>query len=125
MSQLMLKFVAALFLTLTFSLRASGQELDQDCRPITIPAECRQTAAELATLEASYDDRINSLQEQLARASTRAKAAIIRRIRELERQRAQDRNIARLSNELERCKQQFDTIPRRQDSESPLNATFV
>ncbi|HEX6182502.1 MAG TPA: hypothetical protein VFZ44_01235 [Pyrinomonadaceae bacterium] len=119
-----LKLGVSALLILVFSSTYLGQELDQDCRPIPLPSQCQQTAAALAALEASYDDRIESLQELLRRAPTSAKAAIIRRIREVERQRSADRALARLANDLQACRQRFDTTPRRQLAPDVLNAFF-
>jgi hypothetical protein len=115
-------FFVSVLLACTSS--GAGQEVDQNCVPIGLPAQCQQIADSLAAREASYEERINALQELLKGASTSAKTDLLRRIRAIEQQRARDTEIPRLTRDLASCRQHFDTTPRRQLAPSTLSAVF-
>ncbi len=120
----MKRYLFLLSVLLASLASGAGQDVDQNCVPIGLPSQCQQIANSLSAREAGYDERINALQELLRGASTNAKADLIRRIRAVERQRAQDTEIRRLTRELATCRQQFDTTPRRQLAPSTLSAVF-
>lgn len=106
-------------LILSIFIDAQAQDLDQDCRPIPPPAQCQQIVAEIEEREDFFDREINRLTEQRARNESERKK-IIAQINDLKRRRA--REIARLRNELQQCQQQHNTVPRRQEAASTLDA---
>jgi hypothetical protein len=79
-----------------------AQELDQDCNPIGVPAQCQQLAGQLADLEA----RIAGLQARLKNASPAMKADLVRNIERLTTQ----RDAA--SAALRRCRRENGAVPR-------------
>ncbi len=113
------KATALLFLISSMFLGAQAQDLDQDCRPIPPPTQCQQIVAEIEEREDFFDREINRLTEQRARNEAERKR-IMAQINDLKRRRA--REIARLRNELHQCQQQNNTVPRRQESASTLDA---
>lgn len=108
-----------LFLILSTMLGAQGQDLDQDCRPIPPPAQCQQIVAEIEEREDFFDREINRLTELPVRNEAERKK-VTTQINSLKRRRA--REIALLRTELQQCQQQHNTVPRRQEAASTLDA---
>lgn len=102
-----------------------GQELDSDCRPIILPAQCRLIQSQIDAAEAAYNGEIEALQEELRTASPGRKNFIFAQIRRLRTERANDRQLRQLRIDLANCRRQFDTAPRRTVAANVLNASFA
>ncbi len=116
----LIRFLAVSFLTISPIASALGQELDMDCRPITLPPQCRAFESEIETIEASYEGQISALRDELEGAPAARRAAIMAQIRRITNMRANDQRLKQLKLEVGRCRRQFDSIPRR-----PLEANIL
>jgi hypothetical protein len=74
--------LAGFILLISLSAGIEAQELDQDCNPLAVPAECMHFSGDIRALE----NRIARLQERLRGASSPAKADLVRNIRRLNSQ---------------------------------------
>lgn len=110
MRQILIAFITVL--AVSFVTRA--QQLDQDCNPIAVPAECREFADSVHTL----DDRIARMQQRLNSASPAAKQQLLRTIGDLNSQ----RDAAQA--DLARCIREHGATPRELAA-SELNSTFT
>lgn len=117
----MRNFIKSFLISTSFCLAVSGQILDQDCRPIPPPPACQQIVDQIADREDFYAMELNRLREMRVRPSERR--AHQQRIRNLERQR--DQELARLRADLQRCREQNNTVPRRQEAPTALDAVFA
>lgn len=117
-----LKPMILLFM-LMISLSVTGQDLNQDCRPLPVPMQCQPIAAELRERQDYFHREINRLTEQHIRDEAERKR-VRDRINGLKRQR--DTELARLRNELQQCQQQHNnSASRRQEAASTLEAIFT
>jgi hypothetical protein len=120
-----LRFLAVSFLTLSSIVSALGQELDMDCRPVTLPTQCQNIQSEIETIEANYEGQISALRDQLEGASPTQRPSLRRKIDNLNRERTNDQHLKQLKLERGNCRRQFDAIPRRPLAAIILNTNFA
>lgn len=106
--------VIAFILIVVSSFGIQAQQLDQDCNPIAVPAECRELSDSVHALE----DRIARLQQRLKSASPAVKQQLLRTISDLNSQ----RDAAQA--DLTRCIRDHGATPREL-APSEVTSTFT
>lgn len=117
-------FIFTICLILSAVSNALGQDVDMDCRPITLPVQCRGIRSQIIEIEARYESEINALSDELRTAAPTQKPAIVLAIRQVMLQQANDAQLRKLKIDLDNCKRQFDTVPRRTVAANVLNTFF-
>lgn len=117
-------FIFTICLIFSAASNLFGQEVDMDCRPITLPVQCHSIRSQIFEIEENYESRINALNAQLLTAVPTQKPAIILATRKVIQQQANDPQLKKLKIDLENCRRQFDTVPRRTIAADVLNTVF-
>lgn len=94
--------IVGFILMATVSWNVRAQNLDQDCNPIVVPAECAQLSESIRSLET----RIARLQQRLDSASPAAKADMLATIRRL------NSELDTAKTELRSCLRDHGATPR-------------
>ena len=94
--------IVGFILMATVSWNVRAQNLDQDCNPIVVPAECAQLSESIRSLET----RIARLQQRLNSASPAAKADMLATIRRL------NSELDTAKTELRSCLRDHGATPR-------------